>query len=271
MKLTCSFLFLLNGNVEIIQCIIEIVELIMKQSTEEIQTRLLLLFAAAFDCYIQKPFCLPDFVQFLAVVYVQLVEWEWIASDYTYDVQAECIFVSLKTKRCLAKVLACHQVLLRIHFQNSSTQPFIVDRRLVQACATDSLRLSQVVKSMFVLLYSNIPIWSVGINVEDKEIVLLLVEFARTNLICLLTIQSALSYRVCFILAHQKLRFWLSNIISILFVHLGLLLLLLVWFTYLFNLFLPINQYLQQIRKNLYTLLDLALHQVHDSFSEVSV
>lgn len=74
MKLTCSFLFLLNGNVEIIQCIIEIVELIMKQSTEEIQTRLLLLFAAAFDCYIQKPFCLPDFVQFLAVVYVQLVE-----------------------------------------------------------------------------------------------------------------------------------------------------------------------------------------------------
>lgn len=37
-------------------------KLIMQQTTEEIQTWLLLLFAAALDCHIQKPLCLPDFV-----------------------------------------------------------------------------------------------------------------------------------------------------------------------------------------------------------------
>ena len=54
MKLSSCLLFLLDGHVKITKCCIEIVHLEVQQASKEIQTRLLLLLAAAFNSDVQE-------------------------------------------------------------------------------------------------------------------------------------------------------------------------------------------------------------------------
>jgi hypothetical protein len=65
MELTGGLFLFCNRHVEVIQRIIKLVHLIIQQSSEEIQTRLLLFFAAAIDCHVQEFHSLFNFLQFL--------------------------------------------------------------------------------------------------------------------------------------------------------------------------------------------------------------
>lgn len=143
-----------------------------------------MLLAATQDSNIQEPLGLHDFLTFLLIVHIELTQRERVASDYADDVQAEGILVALKAQRGLAKVLAGHQVFFRIHFQNSSTQPFVVYCSLINCCRADGFRFSEIFQSMLILLNRHITIGPVHINVEDEKVILLLIEFARANLIC---------------------------------------------------------------------------------------
>lgn len=108
MKLSCGFLFLLNRDIEVTQGIVEVVQLIVKQPSEEVETWLLLLLAATGDGHIQEPLGLHNFLTFLLIVHIELTQRERVASDYADDIQAEGIFVALEAQRGLAKVFASH-------------------------------------------------------------------------------------------------------------------------------------------------------------------
>jgi hypothetical protein len=68
MELTsCLFLFLYS-NVKIIKGIIEIMKLIVQEASEEIETCLLLIFAAALDGYVQELLGLNHLLTFHLVI-----------------------------------------------------------------------------------------------------------------------------------------------------------------------------------------------------------
>ena len=70
MELPCWLFFLLNCDVEVVKSFVEIVELIIEQTPEEVETSLLLLLAAAFDSEVKELLSLVDFLDFGAVVNV---------------------------------------------------------------------------------------------------------------------------------------------------------------------------------------------------------
>jgi hypothetical protein len=227
MELSCGFLFLLNCDIEVVQGIVEVVQLIVKQPSEEVETWLLLLLAATGDGHIQEPLGLHDFLTFLLIVHIELTQRERVASNYADDVEAEGIFVALKAQRGLAKVFARHQVFFRIHFQNSSTQPFVVDCSLINCRRADGFRFPKIFQSMLILLDRHITIRPVHVDVEDEKVILLLIEFTRANLTGFSS-NSALLYRALarFLLYQLRIRF--IHIISISLLYLQCCLLLLV-------------------------------------------
>ena len=227
MELSCGFLFLLNCDIEVVQGIVEVVQLIVKQPSEEVETWLLLLLAATSNGHIQEPLGLHDFLTFLLIVHIELTQRERVASDYADDIEAEGIFVALKAQRGLAKVFASHQVFFRIHFQNSSTQPFVVDRSLINCCRADGFRFPKIFQSMLILLDRHITIRPIDINIEDEKVILLLVEFTRANLTGF-PCDGALLYRALPRFLLYQLRFRFIDIISISLLCLQFCLLLLV-------------------------------------------
>ena len=70
MELPCWLFFLLNCDVEVVKSFVEIVELIIEQTPEEVETSLLLLLAAAFDSEVKELLSLVDFLDFGAIVNV---------------------------------------------------------------------------------------------------------------------------------------------------------------------------------------------------------
>ena len=182
MELSCGFLFLLNCDIEVVQGIVEVVQLIVKQPSEEVETWLLLLLAATSNGHIQEPLGLHDFLTFLLIVHIELTQRERVASNYADDIEAEGIFVALKAQRGLAKVFASHQVFFRVHFQNSSTQPFVVDSSLINCRRANGFRFPKIFQSMLILLDRHITIRPIHVDVEDEKVILLLIEFTRTNL-----------------------------------------------------------------------------------------
>ena len=54
MELSCGFFLLLDGHVEVIEGLVEVVQLVVKEASEEVETRLLLVLAAALDRGIEE-------------------------------------------------------------------------------------------------------------------------------------------------------------------------------------------------------------------------
>lgn len=123
---------------------------------------------------------------------------------------------------------------------------------------------------MLILLDRHVTIRPVHIDVEDEKVVLLLIEFTRSNLTSFPCDGALLYGAIAHFLLHQ-LRIRFVNIISISLLLLLRRLLLLVGKIDLLYFLLSIDQDLQQISEDLYSFLNLTFHQVHYTFSEISV
>ena len=108
MELPCWLFFLLNCDVEVVKSFVEIVELIIEQTPEEVETSLLLLLAAAFDSEVKELLSLVDFLDFGAVVNVLIRHWIGVASYNANNIEAEWIFILRKSHASLVEVLTSH-------------------------------------------------------------------------------------------------------------------------------------------------------------------
>jgi hypothetical protein len=70
MELACWLFLLSNGDIEVIECLIEIVKLVIEQSSEEVKAGLLFILTAAIDGHVEELLGLQDLLLFLQTVHV---------------------------------------------------------------------------------------------------------------------------------------------------------------------------------------------------------
>jgi hypothetical protein len=155
----------------------------VEEAPEKVQARLFLFLAARGDGHIEELKSLPDLLLLDLVVYKLSGHRVGVAPHDADGVEAEGVLVLRKSQGGLAEVLACHQVLLGVHLEDSPTEPLVVDCRLVDAARTYLFGLPQVLKGMLVLLDGDIPIRPVHVDVEHEVVVHFLCEFTRGHLI----------------------------------------------------------------------------------------
>lgn len=68
-ELTSWLLFLSNGNVEVVQCLVEVMCLVVEQSSEKVQTWLFLINTAALDGNIKEPLGLHHLSKLLVIIH----------------------------------------------------------------------------------------------------------------------------------------------------------------------------------------------------------
>ena len=157
-ELAGGLLFLSDCDVEIVQRIVEPMQLVVEQPSEEVERRLLLLLAAALNGDVQELLGLVHLLVLLVVVYIDVLQGVGIAAHDADHIEAEGVLVGREADARLAEVLAGHQVLFSVHLEDATAQPLVVGRGFVDVVRVDLLSFAEILKCMLVFLDGNIAI-----------------------------------------------------------------------------------------------------------------
>lgn len=158
MELASGVLFDRDGHVEVIEGIVELVQLKVDKSSEEIKGGISGVVTGGSNGHIQEVESLGDLLPLELLVDVVFAHGQGVTAHDADDIQTVGILVIREPKRSLAEILRRHQEVLGVHLENASAQPFVVGGGVIHLLLVKSLGSGDVLQGVLVFLNSHVSV-----------------------------------------------------------------------------------------------------------------